>query len=259
MQIGRAEQPALAHGKGDEDGVAHQRRHCRSASWSPRHRIGAGRPSSRIAPACSADWAMAPPTSRVVGGDHLAGAVEHRHHRALGQAGWRASCSRSSAHPARSPTVPSKLPSGLCSASMPPITGWPVTRLISSLDTAMPSVFCAPAGRRRSRLTFRPLRQRHGRTDHAAVGVDAGEVGEIAHPDQRIGQHAVAIAAHAAHFGQAAHRAQHCSAAASRFWSPAATVRADWISRSCTLAMSRRARATPWKMLTSDDRQQAPG
>src|SRR6202020_3543610 len=38
-----------------------------------------------------------------------------------------------------------------------------------------------------------------------------------------------------------------CSAAARRFSSPPDTVRADWISRSWTLAMSRRARATPWK------------
>src|SRR3954470_4783415 len=42
-----------------------------------------------------------------------------------------------------------------------------------------------------------------------------------------------------------------CSAAAIRFWSPAATVRADCGSRSWTLAMSSRARATPWKMDTS--------
>ena len=53
-------------------------------------------------------------------------------------------------------TVPSKLPSGLCSASMPPITGWPVTRLTSSLDTAIWLVFWRCLEDRDSRLTFRP-------------------------------------------------------------------------------------------------------
>src|SRR6185437_1694014 len=42
-----------------------------------------------------------------------------------------------------------------------------------------------------------------------------------------------------------------CSAAARRFWSPAAIVRADCSSRSCTVAISSRARATPWKRETS--------
>src|SRR5258708_6491024 len=42
-----------------------------------------------------------------------------------------------------------------------------------------------------------------------------------------------------------------CSAAASRFWSPAATLRADCSNRSWTLAMSSLARATPWKSETS--------
>src|SRR5476651_534305 len=42
-----------------------------------------------------------------------------------------------------------------------------------------------------------------------------------------------------------------CSAAASRFWSPAATVCADCSNLSWTVAMSRRARATPWKIETS--------
>ena len=52
-------------------------------------------------------------------------------------------------------TVPSKLPSVLCSASIPPITGWPVTRLIISFDTAMSLLFLA-AWKTASCETFRP-------------------------------------------------------------------------------------------------------
>ena len=108
--------------------------------------------------------------------------------------------------------------------------------------------------------TLMPLASGTAEQTTRAVGIDAAEIGEIAAPrsSRRPGcrRNCRSCRAHPAgcpwRAGSARRRSEtSCSLAA--------VVRADWINWARTSAMSRLTRSTPWKMLTSDDRQQRDG
>ena len=144
---------------------------------------------------------------RVVGGDHLAAAVEHRHRRAL----------RQLAGPQHviDPVHVQRDGDRAVETAIGPVQRQhrPDHRAVDDLGLqfARHGHGGAVAGLLEHFIVgyIDPLGQSQGGTRHPAMGVDARQVGEIAHPDQGIGQHPFAIAIDVLDVGKAAHGAQY--------------------------------------------------
>ncbi len=203
MDVGLAEQPLVALGEGDKDGIAEQG----GVAQTPvmpgfegieRAAIGQARLEGR-----RRDRRR---RFRIVGGQDGAVAVIDHRHRALGQ-GMGAQQIAEPLHVQRDRHAAVEAAIGL------------QQRQLGS--DHRPAGFRADAARAHHHalggfdgVEDRQLRdgdalgQRHRRTDHRAMGIDPAEIGEIADPDHRVGQDIVAIAAHVADVLQRAHGAQ---------------------------------------------------